>query len=147
MSSLKPEILAGVAAIAIAMSIPLVGPAFAAADNEGMHAARMAKIDTDHDGKISPAEWKAATDARFKAMDANGDGFISADEMKAAAEKRAAARQGARKDRSEKMFKRADTNGDGKLSEAEYEAASQKMYERIQAHKDAAPDAPPAKAE
>jgi hypothetical protein len=146
MGSLKPEIWAGIFAIAIGVSLPLVAPAFAA-DAGSTHAAMMAKVDTDHDGKISPAEWKAATDARFKTTDTNGDGFISPDEMKAAAEKRAAAQQTAHKDRSEKMFKRADTNGDGKLSEAEYEAASQKMYERMQSHKAAAPDAPPAKAE
>jgi hypothetical protein len=143
---MKSEIWAGIFAIAVGVSLPFVAPAFAD-DANGMHAAMMAKLDTDHDGKISPAEWKAATDARFKMTDTNGDGFVSPDEMKAAAEKRAAAQQNAHKDHSEKMFKRADVNGDGKLSQAEYEAAGQKMYERMQSRKAAAPDAPPAKAE
>lgn len=146
MSSLKPEVWIGVAAIILGVSMPLVVPAIAA-DAGVERSGMMAKIDTDHDGKISPAEWKAATDARFKMIDANNDGFISPDEMKAAAQKRAVARADDQKSHSEKMFKRVDTNGDGKLSEAEYEAASQKMYDRMQAYKAVAPDASPAKAE
>lgn len=146
MSSLKPEVWIGVAAIVLGVSMPLVVPAMAA-DTGSERSGMMMEIDTDHDGKISSAEWKAATDTRFKMMDANSDGFISRDEMQAAAQKRAAARADDQKNRSEKMFERADTNSDGKLSEVEYEAASQKMYDRMQARKAAAPDAPPAKAE
>ncbi|MCE9650535.1 MAG: EF-hand domain-containing protein [Parvibaculum sp.] len=142
MNNMKPEIWAGILAIVAGVSIPLIAPAHAA-DNENMRAQMMAKIDTDHDGKISSAEWKAATDARFSRTDTNGDGFVSPDEMKAAAEKR----QAARKDRSEQMFKRADADGDGKLSKAEYEAGSQKMYERMMSRKGAGQDAQPAKPE
>jgi uncharacterized low-complexity protein len=46
----------------------------------------MAKMDTDQDGKLSPAEFAAAhggDSSKFAAHDGNGDGFIDADEMKA----------------------------------------------------------------
>ncbi|HEU4773901.1 MAG TPA: EF-hand domain-containing protein [Lysobacter sp.] len=46
----------------------------------------MAKMDTDQDGKLSPAEFAAAhggDSSKFAAYDGNGDGFIDADEMKA----------------------------------------------------------------
>jgi hypothetical protein len=142
MNNRKPEIWAGILAIVAGISIPLIAPAHAA-DADNMRAQVMTRVDTDHDGKISSAEWKAATDARFSKTDTNGDGFISPDEMKAAAEKR----QAARKARSEQMFKRADSDGDGKLSKAEYEAGSQKMYERMMARKGVGPDAQPAKPE
>ncbi len=46
----------------------------------------MAMMDTDKDGKLSPAEFAAAHNgdsSKFAAHDGNGDGFIDADEMKA----------------------------------------------------------------
>lgn len=46
----------------------------------------MAKMDTDKDGKLSPAEFAAAhkgDSSKFAAHDGNADGFIDADEMKA----------------------------------------------------------------
>jgi len=39
--------------------------------------------DTDHDGKVSHAEFTAMAAARFARMDANSDGDITADEMPA----------------------------------------------------------------
>ena len=39
--------------------------------------------DTDHDGKVSHAEFTALAAARFAKLDANGDGQITPDEMSA----------------------------------------------------------------
>lgn len=51
----------------------------------------MMKADTNHDGKISHDEFRAAREKRseehFKRMDTNGDGFIDKAEMQAAFEK------------------------------------------------------------
>lgn len=145
MRNLEAEVWVGILAIVAGISLPLAVQA-APEDGSPRHEM-MARIDTDRDGKISPAEWNAATDARFARTDTNGDGFISPDEMKTAAQKRAAEHAARRKDRSEEMFKRADANGDGKLSKAEYEARSQKMYERMMSHKGPGPDAPPVEPE
>ena len=47
------------------------------------------KADTNGDGKLSPAEFKAAfpggdTDKRFESADTNKDGFLSPEELKVA---------------------------------------------------------------
>lgn len=50
------------------------------------HEHMMEQADTNHDGKISHDEFKAAHEKRmeemFKKLDANGDGFIDKDEMR-----------------------------------------------------------------
>ncbi len=134
MRNFKPEIWCGIGAIALGLSLPAIANA---ADSANGHQQMMERLDTDHDGKISPAEWKAATDQRFTKTDTNGDGFVSLDEMTAAREARSAER---RKKHGAAMFERADTNQDGKLSKAEYEASAQKMYERMMNHKGMRPD-------
>ena len=46
-------------------------------------ADAFAAMDTDHDGKISRAEWKGNV-IGFALLDRNGDGALSRDELKAA---------------------------------------------------------------
>ena len=41
------------------------------------------EMDTDHDGRISKAEWMAFQEKQFKRLDKNGDGFITKDEVRA----------------------------------------------------------------
>lgn len=41
------------------------------------------RIDADHDGKVTKAEFQAAGDKMFQRMDKNGDGIIEKDEMSA----------------------------------------------------------------
>ena len=120
MRSFKIELLAGIAAIAIGAALPLVAHAAGNQKPGGMFE----KIDTDKDGKISPQEMKASSDARFTAHDTNGDGYISRDEMIAAHQKRV-------EDRVDAAIKRMDKDGDGKISKAEHEAGAQKMMERM----------------
>lgn len=52
----------------------------------GGNETLMERADTNHDGKISMDEFKAAHEKRveemFKRMDTNGDGFIDKDEMR-----------------------------------------------------------------
>lgn len=137
MFKIKPEILAGVSAIVMGMTLPLI--ANAAPDNAPRDKV-MAILDTNHDNKVSPAEWQVATDKRFKDSDTNGDGFVSKDEAEAEQERRTAEM---RKRRNEEMFKRADTNGDGKLSKAEYDASSKAIYERMTKRRAGAGAPPP----
>jgi hypothetical protein len=92
--------------------------------------ARFARIDTDHDGKITPAEREAAFQAmrahmaerrggpggpgmgRGRHADANGDGVVTLDEQRAQAEKR---------------FAFVDRNGDGKIDQAERDQMREMM--------------------
>jgi Ca2+-binding EF-hand superfamily protein len=41
-----------------------------------------AKLDTDHDGKLTRQETQGAGDSRFAKLDANGDGFLTRQELK-----------------------------------------------------------------
>lgn len=86
------------------------GPGFGGGFFEG--------ADTDHDGRISKAEAKAAIDQRdkdfaerFDKLDANHDGYID----KADFELR-------HKQRQDEEFAKADANHDGVLSKEEFEA-------------------------
>jgi hypothetical protein len=138
----KTGLWIGVSVIAFGLSLPAFADDMTPPpDRTNMHHERMSRIDTDQDGKISPAEWKAASDARFAEADANGDGTLSEAELSAQREKKAAEM---RKTRGHKMFQRADANGDGVLSKAEYDAAGQKMYERMMKHHQSKGVQPPA---
>ena len=71
----------------------------------------MRMMDSDHDGRVSSAEYQAF----FQRMDVNKDGFIDQADREARA-----------KQRREEWFRNADTDKDGKLSKAEFDAASAK---------------------
>jgi Ca2+-binding EF-hand superfamily protein len=75
----------------------------------------MRMMDSDHDGRVSSAEYQAF----FQRMDVNKDGFIDQADRDARA-----------KQRREEWFRNADTDKDGKLSPAELEAARAKMGTR-----------------
>lgn len=82
-------------------------------DRHGGHRGQrdggfMRAMDTDHDGRVSAAEYQAY----FTRMDVNKDGYIDRADRQARAEQRRA-----------EWFAKADTNKDGKLSPAELEAA------------------------
>ena len=57
------------------------------AEGEMGHGEMFKEADTNHDGKLSYDEFKAAhekhMEERFKKMDTNGDGFVDETEMKA----------------------------------------------------------------
>ena len=53
----------------------------------GGHGGMLARIDTNHDGKISRDEMRAQADEHFAKLDANHDGFIDKAEMDAAHER------------------------------------------------------------
>ena len=79
------------------------------------------RVDTDHDGKISKAEFDAEGAKLFARLDTNGDGKIASDEMPQ--------RHWARF--SGGMFNRMDTDHDGKVTKAEFQAASEQMFQRM----------------
>jgi Ca2+-binding EF-hand superfamily protein len=80
------------------------------------------RADTDHDGRVSRAEYDAAASQRrsdwFDKLDLNKDGYITQEEMNQARETRRSNMRG----RMDERFKEADTNGDGQLSLDEIQA-------------------------
>ena len=52
-------------------------------DWQKKRADDFARSDTNHDGKMSLTEYKAASASRFKDMDSNHDGFVDAGEVAA----------------------------------------------------------------
>lgn len=84
------------------------------------------RIDTDHDGKISRAEYQAWVDGRFDKLDANHDGVVDANEV---AQSPMAAERAQK--RAEHFVERYDTSGSGKVSKADFEAKEMARFDRI----------------
>jgi len=121
---------------ALLLALPLTAPALhAQAASKPAADSSLAAMDTDHDGKVSRAEWKG-NDIGFAMLDANGDGVLSGSELTPAGDTRAAqdpAAEFARLDRNHDgtlsrdewtdtspNFARRDHNGDGKISRDEF---------------------------
>lgn len=81
---------------------------------------RFERADSNADGQISLAEFKAAHEARavkhFARMDSNGDGLLSADEMERShrGQHRFGKHRG--KMKAKKLVRRLDSDGSGSLS-------------------------------
>lgn len=72
----------GVAHAAQSSQTPPPPSAGAAAPTAGGRmGAAVARMDADGDGRVSRAEFLAASQKRFERMDANGDGVLDASEM------------------------------------------------------------------
>jgi hypothetical protein len=84
------------------------------------------KIDTNHDGTISRAEYQAWIDGRFAKLDGNGDGVVNADEV--ATSPMAVERV---QKRAEGFVKRYDTSGNGEVSKADFEAKEMQRFDRL----------------
>lgn len=78
------------------------------------HHNMMERMDTNHDGQITKAEFDAATAARFKKMSGGADSITLANFGKDRSEKM--------RERSDKRFGAMDWNGNGTLSLEEYAA-------------------------
>lgn len=84
------------------------------------------RIDTNHDGQISRAEYQAWVDARFDKLDTNHDGVVDADEI---ANSPATAERVHR--RAERFVQRFDASGSGKVSKADFEAKAMKRFDNL----------------
>lgn len=80
----------------------------------GRQGEMMAKMDANHDGKISKAELTAALDARFARMDANHDGKLTKEDWALN-----------REARLDERFAAMDADHNGQISKAEFKAAHQ----------------------
>ena len=84
------------------------------------------KIDTNHDGIISRAEYQAWVDSRFAKLDSNGDGVVNADEV--ATSPMAAERA---EKRAQGFVRRYDTTGSGEVSRTDFEAKEMQRFDRM----------------
>jgi Ca2+-binding EF-hand superfamily protein len=89
------------------------------------------RADTDHDGRVSRAEYDAAASQRrsdwFDKLDLDKDGYITQEEMQQARE----TRRTNMRDHREAKFKEADSNGDGQLSLDEVQAKMPRLASRF----------------
>ncbi len=94
---------------------------------------RLAKLDTDKDGRISRQEAKAdpRLAGRFDKMDVNKDGYLDQ-----------ADRELGRKQHRDAWFAAADSNKDGQLSKAEFDAAKGPAGGHRGGHRDGKPPLP-----
>jgi hypothetical protein len=84
------------------------------------------KIDTNHDGTISRAEYQAWIDGRFAKLDTNGDGVVNADEV---ATSPMAAERAER--RAQGFVRRYDATGSGEVSKADFEAKEMQRFDHM----------------
>lgn len=104
-------------------------------------AAMFDNADTDNDGQVTLAEFKAPLVERFKQADADSDGSVTAEEISAAmdamrAERRAGGegnkRWGGKGPRghggAERLLERVDVDGDGAVTLAELDNRQTKMF-------------------
>jgi len=90
-------------------------------------AAGSSRLDTDKDGKVSKAEWKARGDQMFGEMDADRDGAISQDEWDAWHSGKEGA-CGVDK-RGTRIVSKLDTDKDGQISRAEWNAHTEASFD------------------
>lgn len=125
--------------IAVSLAAALLAAGTAAAQTaapnaqEGSRKSMVDRIDANHDGTVTKAEYQAFVDRRFERLDTNHDGYIDADEAAAHSGGRHSSKRGG-------MIQRLDANGDGKISKAEFEAGSMKRFERLSGGADSISD-------
>jgi len=93
----------------------------------------MHKIDTNHDGMLSRAEWIAFQDKVFAMLDKNKNGKVDVNEYLSANPQLASFASGgyARGLLTKEMFEKIDTNGDGALTREEFVNYQLKIFDRM----------------
>lgn len=84
------------------------------------------KLDTNHDGVVSRAEYQVWVDSRFAKLDSNSDGVVDANEIAASP----TVAEGVHK-RAQGFVKRYDRSGTGKVSKADFEAKELSRFDRL----------------
>jgi Ca2+-binding EF-hand superfamily protein len=116
----------------------------------GMGERMLARVDTNGDGLISKAEYRAMAEARFARMDADKDGIVEAGEGRKAMGKGKWKRGGERRGPGGpgmgagghgKAMAKLDTNGDGAISKAEFDARSAQRFAKLDTNGDGKIDA------
>jgi Ca2+-binding EF-hand superfamily protein len=112
----------------------------------GPHADERARehadrLDADHDGVVTAAEFSAAAKAKYAALDVRHDGKVTAADLAASAHAQRRALRAA-----QRIVARVDANGDGAISKDEAVAAARQRFARLDRNGDGFIDADEASA-
>ena len=96
------------------------------------------RYDTNKDGVVDRAEWKAGQEARFKRLDANGDGKLTQDELfaRTPATGNSVLPSDRQSERQSAFFQRLDANKDGVVTVEEFMAQADRNFARCDINKD-----------
>jgi len=96
------------------------------------------RYDTNKDGAVDRAEWKAAQEARFKQLDANGDGKLTQDELfaRTPAIGNSVLPTDRQAQRQSTYFQLLDADKDGVVTLAEFMAQADRNFARCDLNKD-----------
>ena len=123
----------------------IAGPAVAAPDDlpapterGGRAPSGLMRYDTNKDGVVDRAEWKAGQEARFKRLDANGDGKLTQDELfaRTPAIGNSVLPTDRQAQRQSTYFQLLDTDKDGVVTLAEFMAQADRNFARCDINKD-----------
>ena len=127
----------------------IAGPALAAPDDPPAPAEKPARAsnsvprglmryDTNKDGVVDRAEWKAAQEARFKRLDTNGDGKLTEDELfaRTPAIGNSVLPPDRQVQRQSSYFQLLDADKDGVVTLAEFMAQADRNFARCDLNKD-----------
>lgn len=127
----------------------IAGPALAAPDDPPAPAEKPARTsnsvprglmryDTNKDGVVDRAEWKAAQEARFKRLDTNGDGKLTEDELfaRTPAIGNSVLPPDRQVQRQSSYFQLLDADKDGVVTLAEFMAQADRNFARCDLNKD-----------
>jgi hypothetical protein len=125
------------AALAIAAAFaPWAAQAGPVAIQTGPVHTEMNMMDTNGDGKLTPAEHAAGAQRMFQGMDADKDGRVTAAEMDAAHQKITGEKSKPGDMPAAEKIRTIDSNGDGALTAEEHAAGSRRMFEAMDANHD-----------
>jgi hypothetical protein len=138
--SLSAAALLLVAGPALAAPDDLPAPAEkpAPAERGGRAPSGLMRYDTNKDGVVDRAEWKAAQEARFKRLDTNGDGKLTEDELfaRTPAIGNSVLPTDRQVQRQSTYFQLLDADKDGVVTLAEFMAQADRNFARCDINKD-----------
>ena len=135
-------VLLAAPALAAPGDTPAPAPAPTATDRPSRGNAGIMRYDTNKDGVVDRAEWKAGQEARFKQLDTNKDGKLTQDELfaRTPAVGNSVLPSDRQVERQSAYFQRLDANKDGVVTLEEFMAQADRNFARCDVNKDGKTD-------